>query len=93
VTLLVTLALAATLTFAPAVSAHEDNEAEEASSEHFLRVNWYAPWMSRALVIGGLAVVGVGIYATQRRYTPPNPSVGIARMKASGVRHQQIPET
>jgi hypothetical protein len=31
--------LAATLTFAPAVSAHEDNEAEEASSEHFLGVN------------------------------------------------------
>jgi hypothetical protein len=64
VTLLVTLALAATLTFAPAVSAHE---AEEASSEHFLGVNWDAPWMSRALVIGGLAVVGVGIYATQHR--------------------------
>ena len=67
-TLLVTLALAATLTFAPAVSAHE---AEEASSEHFLGVNfgvnWDAPWMSRALVIGGLAVVGVGIYATQQR--------------------------
>ena len=63
-TLLVTLALAATLTFAPAVSAHE---AEEASSEHFLGVNWDAPWMSRALVIGGLAVVGVGIYATQHR--------------------------
>jgi hypothetical protein len=49
------------------VSAHEGNEAEEASSEHFLGVSWDAPWMSRALVIGGLAVVGVGIYATQRR--------------------------
>ena len=55
------------MTFAPAVSAHEDNEAEEASSEHFLGVNWDAPWMSGALAIGGLAVVGVGIYATQRR--------------------------
>jgi hypothetical protein len=61
--LLVTRALAATLMFAPATSG---NEAEEASSEHFLGINWDAPWMSRALVIGGLAVVGVGFYATQR---------------------------
>jgi hypothetical protein len=67
VTLLVTLALAATLTFAPAASAQEGNEAEEASSEHFLGVNWDAPWKSRVLVIGALAVVGVGVYATQRR--------------------------
>lgn len=59
--------LAMTLTFAPAVSAHEGNEAEEASSEHFLGVNWDAPWVPRALVFGGLAVVGVGIYAMQRR--------------------------
>jgi NADH:ubiquinone oxidoreductase subunit 2 (subunit N) len=66
-TLLVTLALAATLTLAAAVSAHEDNEAEEASSEHFLGVNWDAPWMSRVLVIGSLAVVGVSIYGMQRR--------------------------
>jgi hypothetical protein len=63
--LLVTLA--ATLMFTPATSAHEGKEAEEASSEHFLGINWDAPWMSRALVIGGLAVVGVGFYATQRR--------------------------
>ena len=67
VTLLVTLALAATLTFAPAASAQEGNEAEEASSEHFLGINWDAPWMSRALIIGGLAVVGVGFYATWHR--------------------------
>jgi hypothetical protein len=45
----------------------EGNEAEEASSEHFPGVDRDAPWMSRALVIGGLAVVGVGIYATQQR--------------------------
>jgi hypothetical protein len=66
-TLLATLALAATLSFTPMALAHEGNEAEEASSEHFLGVNWDAPWMSRVLVIGGLAVVGVGVYATQRR--------------------------
>jgi hypothetical protein len=48
-------------------SAHEGNEVEEASSERFLGVNRDVPWMSRALVIAGLAVVGVGIYATQRR--------------------------
>ena len=53
--------------FAPAASAHEGDEANEALSEHFLGVNWDAPWMSRALVVGGLAVVGVAVYATQRR--------------------------
>ena len=47
VTLLATLVLAATLSFAPAASAHEGDEAR---SEHFLGVNWDAPWMSRALV-------------------------------------------
>ena len=62
VTLLAALVLAATLSFAPAASAHEGDEAR---SEHFLGINWDAPWMSRALVVGGLAVVGV--YATQRR--------------------------
>jgi ABC-type oligopeptide transport system substrate-binding subunit len=53
VTLLATLVLAATLSFAPAASAHEGdeaNETNEARSEHFLGVNWDAPWMSRALV-------------------------------------------
>jgi len=65
VTLLATLVLAATLSFAPAASAHEGDEANEARSEHFLGVNWDAPWMSRALVVGGLAVVGVAVYATQ----------------------------
>ncbi|HEX2181006.1 MAG TPA: hypothetical protein VHH10_01875 [Rubrobacteraceae bacterium] len=63
--LMVTLALAVALSFAPA-AAHEGDE-EEASSEHFLGVNWDAPWLSRALVVGGLAVVGVAVYATQRR--------------------------
>jgi hypothetical protein len=53
------------LSFAPA-AAHEGDE-EEASSEHFLGVNWDAPWLSHALVVGGLAVVGVAVYATQRR--------------------------
>jgi hypothetical protein len=43
-----------------------------------------------ACVIGGLAVVG--IYATQRRWGP-NPSVGIARMKAKGVSTRLGPET
>ncbi len=57
----------ATLSFAPAASAHEGDEANEARSEHFLGVNWDAPWMSRALVVGGLAVVGVAVYATQRK--------------------------
>ena len=66
VTPLATLVLAATLSFAPAASAHEGDEANEANSEHFLGVNWDAPWMSRALVVGGLAVVGVAVYATQR---------------------------
>ncbi len=66
-TLLAALVLAATLSFAPAASAHEGDEANEAPSEHFLGVNWDAPWMSRALVVGGLAVVGVAVYATQRR--------------------------
>ena len=65
--LLTVLALAAALSFAPAASAHEEHEAEEARTEHFLGVNWDSPWLSRALVIGGLAVVGVAIYATQRR--------------------------
>ena len=73
VTLLAALVLAATLSFAPAASAHEGDEgdearsANEARSEHFLGVNWDAPWMSRALVVGGLAVVGVAVYTTQRR--------------------------
>jgi hypothetical protein len=73
VTLLAALVLAATLSFAPAASAHEGDEANgarsanEARSEHLLGVNWDAPWTSRALVVGGLAVVGVGVYATQRR--------------------------
>ena len=72
VTLLAALVLAATLSFAPAASAHEGdaagaNEAKEVRSEHFLGVNWDAPWMSGALVVGGLAVVGVAVYATQRR--------------------------
>ena len=67
VTLLAALVLAATLSFAPAAPAHEGDEANEARSEHFLGVNWDAPWMSRALVVGGLAVVGVAVYATQRR--------------------------
>ncbi|MGH3108701.1 MAG: hypothetical protein ACRDN7_08885, partial [Rubrobacter sp.] len=69
---------ATTFTLAPAVSAHEGHEA---SSGHFPGLDRDAPWMSRALVIGGLAVLG--IYATQRRWGP-NPSVGIARMKAKG---------
>ena len=47
VTLLATLVLAATLSFAPAASAHEGDEAR---SEHSLGVNWDAPWMSLALV-------------------------------------------
>jgi hypothetical protein len=50
VTILATTVLAATLSFAPAASAHEGDEANEARSEHFLGVNWNAPWMSRALV-------------------------------------------
>jgi hypothetical protein len=53
VTLLATLVLPATPSFAPAASAHEGdeaNETKEARSEHFLGVNWDAPWMSRALV-------------------------------------------
>ena len=66
-TLVVMVALAVALSFAPAASAHEGDEAEEASSEHFLGVNWDAPWLPRALVIGGLAVVGVAVYATQRK--------------------------
>ena len=36
-------------------------------AEHFLGVNWDAPWLSRALGIGGLAVVGVAVYTMQRR--------------------------
>jgi hypothetical protein len=65
---LVALVLAATLSFAPAASAHdEEHEANEARSEHFLGVNWDAPWMSRALVVGGLAVVGVADYTMQHR--------------------------
>ena len=67
IVLLAVLALASTLSFAPAASAHEGDEAEEAGSEHFLGVNWDAPWTSRALVFGSLAVVGVAVYATQRR--------------------------
>jgi hypothetical protein len=67
VTLLAALVLAATLPLAPAASAHEADEANEARSEHFLDVNWDAPWMSRGLVVGGLAVVGVALYATRRR--------------------------
>ena len=70
VTLLAALVLAATLSFAPAASAHEGDEANEAPSEHFLGFNWHAPWMPRALVVGGLAVVGVAVYATQRRQAP-----------------------
>jgi hypothetical protein len=58
--------LAATLSFAPSVSAHEGNEADEARAEHFLSVNWDARWLSRALVIGGLVVVGVTVYTMQR---------------------------
>ncbi len=67
VTLLAALVLAAALSFAPVASAHEGDEADEARSEHFLGVNWDAPWISRALVVGGLAGVGVAVYATQRR--------------------------
>jgi hypothetical protein len=66
-TLMVMLALAIALSFAPAASAHEVDEAEEASSEHFLGVNWDASWLPHALVISGLAVVGVAVYATQRK--------------------------
>ena len=67
VTLMAMPALAAAPSFAPAASAHEGDEAEEASSEHFLGVNWDAPWLPHALVISGLAVVGVAVYATQRK--------------------------
>ena len=68
VALLTMLALAATLSFALTASAHEGgDEANEARSERFLGVNWGAPWMSRALVVGGLAVVGVAFYTMQRR--------------------------
>jgi NADH:ubiquinone oxidoreductase subunit 2 (subunit N) len=67
VMLLTVLALAAALSFAPVASAHDQGEEEAASSEHFLGVNWDAPWLSRALVVVGLAVVGVAVYATQRR--------------------------
>ena len=68
VALLTVLALAATLSFAPTASAHEGgDETYEARTEHFLGVNWDAPWMSRALVVGGLAVVGVAVYTMQRR--------------------------
>lgn len=66
-TLLTLLVLAATLSFAPSAPAHEGNEAEEARAEHFLGVNWDAPWLSRVLVIGGLAVAGVTVYTMQRR--------------------------
>ena len=65
--LLTVLVLAATLSFDPSAPAHEGNEAEEARAEHFLGVNWDAPWLSRALVIGGLAVFGVAVYTMQRR--------------------------
>ena len=66
-TLVVMPALAVALSLAPVASAHEGDEAEEASSEHFLGVNWDAARLPRALVIGGLAVVGVAVYATQRK--------------------------
>ncbi len=66
-TLVVMLALAVALSFAPAASAHEGDEAEEASSEHFLGVFWDAPLLALALVIVGIAVVGVAVYATQRK--------------------------
>jgi hypothetical protein len=67
VTLMAMPALAVAPSFAPVASAHEGDEAEEASSEHFLGVNWDAPWFPHALVISGLAVVGVAVYATQRK--------------------------
>jgi hypothetical protein len=67
VTLMAMPALAVAPSFAPVASAHEGDEAEEASSEHFLGVNWDAPWLPHALVISGLAVVGVAVYATQRK--------------------------
>lgn len=66
-TLMAMPALAVALSFVPAASAHEGDEAEEASSEHFLGVNWDTPWLPHTLVISGLAVVGVAVYATQRK--------------------------
>lgn len=53
-------------------SAHEGGEADKARSEHFVGVNWDAPWISRVLIVGGIAVVGVAVvgvvvYAMQSR--------------------------
>jgi len=67
VTLLAALVPAAALSFAPAASAHVGDEANESPSEHFLGFNWHAPWMPRAFIVGGPAVVGAAVYATQRR--------------------------
>ncbi len=66
-TLMAMPALAVALSFVHAASAHEGDEVEEASSEHFLGVNWDALWLPHTLVISGLAVVGVAVYATKRK--------------------------
>ena len=55
------------MSFALVASAHEGGEADKARSEHLVSVNWAAPWISRALVVGGIAVVGVAVYAMQSR--------------------------